>query len=125
MGRRLLTFTPAESLAPSRTYVAVLGRNVRDRRGNAAGMSTVIAFTTGDSLPSGRVSGKVAPLTATDAARVFALGAGPDTSEVPSFKERRMLSAAETDSGGVFHLGYLLPGDRVWLMAFVDRDATG
>ena len=72
-------------------------------------MLTVIAFTTGDSLPSGRVSGKVGPLAATDAARVFALGAGPDTSEVPSFKEGRMLSAAETDSGGVFHLGYLLP----------------
>ena len=52
-----VTFT--DTLAPNTTYTVTLGTSWTDVRGNTPAQSTTIAFSTGSSLDSGVVAGKV------------------------------------------------------------------
>ena len=51
--------TFADTLAPNTTYTVTLGTSWTDVRGNTPAQSTTIAFSTGSSLDSGVVAGKV------------------------------------------------------------------
>src|SRR5262249_28788053 len=123
--RGSLTMVPADSLAAGRTYTVVVGRNAKDRHGNAAAHARTIAFTTGDTLPQGQLSGRVGPMGAGDAARIFALLAPADENAVPVLRDGDFISAAESDSGGTFTLAHLPADANVRVVAYIDRDASG
>jgi hypothetical protein len=46
-------------LDPNRTYTMFLGRGAHDRHGNNMAAGATVVFTTGDSLPPGRIEGRL------------------------------------------------------------------
>lgn len=123
-----LELAPAEPLRPATTYVAVLGARAQDSHGNRLGAAYHVAFTTGDSLPEGSVTGKVQPLLGGRAPLVFAIGndgAADSMAAAPRPEIARALSVAESDTGGVFVLPHLPADASVWIVAYTDRNDNG
>ncbi|RMF69363.1 MAG: hypothetical protein D6743_01930 [Calditrichaeota bacterium] len=57
-GRRLRVIL-GDALKPDRTYVVTLGTDLKDAHGNALRQSYTLAFSTGEELSEGKISGRV------------------------------------------------------------------
>ncbi len=95
-------------LKPDKTYVITLGTDIRDYRNNGLEESYTLAFTTGDSLDTGSISGQVYGLTDAKGVDVWAYpvidSAGPN----PEFTEPEYV--VQCSKSGHFQFGYLSPG---------------
>jgi len=56
---RTVTVEPAKPLEPHRTYTLFVGRGAHDRHGNNMEAGATVVFTTSDSLPPGRIEGRL------------------------------------------------------------------
>lgn len=106
------------------TYILLVSGTARDARGVPLGRAATIRFSTGDSLDRGRISGRLRGKTLRRAGVpiVFfpdTLGPRPDTIGVPASY------AAETDTGGVYHMAGLPLGRGFTVHAFYDLNSNG
>ncbi|MCH7879396.1 MAG: Ig-like domain-containing protein [candidate division Zixibacteria bacterium] len=119
-GGRLTVVFP-DSFAVNQTYVVTLGSLISDLRGNSLGSSASFAFTRGDFIDTGSVSGVV---TAGDAP-----ASGIGVALYRRFTPQRLgdLDSLYPDyftlsgSDGAFELGFL-PIDDYFILAFDDAD---
>ncbi|MBC8345701.1 MAG: Ig-like domain-containing protein [Candidatus Marinimicrobia bacterium] len=107
-----------ENLLSDQTYVITLNRNLKDERGVALDQSIQIAFSTGDVIDEGIISGRVFGEDGYGV-HLWKLKSGFDDSVF--FTEP--LYVAEADDDGFFNFKYLAPGDYV-LMG-IERSAAG
>ncbi|MDZ7370164.1 MAG: Ig-like domain-containing protein [candidate division KSB1 bacterium] len=117
-GDRQLTIQFSDSLLPNRTYVVTIGAGAKDRRNNMMKESFTLAFSTGEHLDRGQISGR---LYGTDlgGAQVWAydLSLTPD----PDPSRHTPLYATQTGEEGLFRLSYMAFG-RYRLFAVKDRN---
>ncbi|NOZ57556.1 MAG: Ig-like domain-containing protein, partial [Calditrichaeota bacterium] len=120
-GKRLLIRVPG-GLRPARTYVLTVGAGARDLRNNMMRESVLLAFSTGDSLDRGRISGSV---WSADGPATGVLVAAYDLNEHPHPDPTRDGADyfSQTGEDGRFSLGFLR---RSWYRVFAwdDRDAN-
>lgn len=115
-----LTITLADSFPPNQTTVVSIGSAVTDLRNNRLDSSMTIAFSTGPSLDSGRVSGTVLKDGVgqpTVLVGLWELGRLTDSTIIDSLYPDYL---TVTDAKGNFILKYL-PDRSYRLIAFVDR----
>lgn len=110
----------SDSLQANRTYVLTIGTETEDLRRNKLKKSFHLAFSTGDHLDAGRISGRVYEETTQ---RVLLIGAylldsenHPDPSKVAADY------LTQCDEQGAYQFSYLSPG-IYRLFAFSDKDA--
>ncbi len=121
-GRRVRLSFP-DSLLPDRTYVLTLGTDLRDNHGVAMAKSYTLAFTTGDSIDHGEISGRVWA----DKPQGVALWAYilPDAAQ--PFKGPRQRSGdyiTQAGDDGSFRFSYISRG-RYRVFAVRDRARNG
>lgn len=110
-------------LSPQQTYVITVGTGVKDGHGNRLASSWSLAFSTGDRIDRGGISGQVfwpeGDMSGTYAwAYVLEGTASPDPGrDGPDY-------ITQTDAAGVYSFVYLSPG-RYRLFAFLDGDKNG
>ena len=56
---RTVTVELAQPLDPHRSYTLFVGRGAHDRHGNTMEVGATVVFTTGDTLPPGRIEGRL------------------------------------------------------------------
>jgi Bacterial Ig-like domain len=117
-----LQITLGSNFAPDRTYVVSLMRGVADLRGNQIDSLAQLAFTTGSSLDSGRISG-VVEAGGKPAAGVFVGLFSMDVVSKPSVVWDSLfpIYLTTTSKMGEFDLRYL-PSTELALVAFADVD---
>ena len=117
--RTSLSFAFAEGLRPNRTYVITIGAGTRDRRDNSMKNSFSFAFSTGDSLDQGEMSGRVAGEGRIDGTQVWAydLGAGIE----PNPSQQDPLYVTQIGERGEYRLAYMAMS-TYRLYAVLDRD---
>ncbi len=117
-GKKLEIIIPG-GLLPQRTYVITVGTGTRDLRNIAIASSFSLAFSTGDSLDRGALSGKILSDGQTEGVQLWAyeLGAGgePNPAVTPP------LYVTQANNLGEFALEYLALG-TYRLFAVGDRD---
>ena len=121
---RSLRLSWGEPLRENATYQVLLSGRARDGHGVPLGGAVAIRFSTGDSLATGRISGRIRAKTLQRfGARVLvfpdSLGTRPDTSEFQALYE------AEADSGGVFAFAALGLETDYRVFAFFDKTGNG
>lgn len=146
-GSRITVLFP-DSLQPQTTYVLTLGSSLKDERGVALPRPITLAFSTGDRLDRGRLTGQArdprtgqgSPRLAVAAFRLpdawaqalpDSLGATTDSllavlsapdGPLPDPREpQALVYRTETDTEGAFRLDYLRPGPY-FVMVFEDRN---
>ncbi len=109
----------SQGLLPERTYVITIGAGTKDRRNNPMLSSFSFAFSTGDSLDRGELSGRVYSDLKVEGTQVWAydLNANP----VPNPAKEPPLYITQTGAKGDFHLAYMAYG-RYRLFAVTDRN---
>ncbi len=116
-----LVVIPRQNLLPNKTYVVTIGTDLRDAHRVDLDQSISIAFSTGATIDSGSIQGKV-----------YKSGRGtPGISlalfeELPEKADRPIDSIApeyltQSGEGGLFTFGYL-PSDTFYLAAFEDKN---
>ena len=105
--RKRLTIRFNDPLPDSTTIILTLSGKISDTRGNQVGQPTIIAFSTGDEIDEGSITGRV---------RDAKTGQGVPTQRVALYREPINLEqpfnyTAETDTGGFFRFSYLKEGD--------------
>ncbi|MBN1153545.1 Ig-like domain-containing protein [candidate division KSB1 bacterium] len=118
-GKRLI-IDFADSLHADRTYVLTIGTDVEDLRRNKMKKSFHLAFSTGDQLDAGRISGRVYGETPQTAMLIGAYLVDGDKHPDPGMEIADYLT--QCDEQGVYQFSYLSLG-RYRLYAFGDRDA--
>jgi hypothetical protein len=118
-----LTLALAESLAAGRSYTLFVGNGARDRHGNNLASGAAILFTTADSLPPGRLEGRV-EARGLAAAGVYLWGYA--TPGEPDSTARDYDALAFTDADGAFRLsGLPVPAAyRIWAFADLNRNRS-
>ena len=121
-GGRTVEIRPRQGLQPRQTYVVTVGTDAVDRRKNRLEAAYTFAFTTGEKLDSGSISGLVvddaqpaasAHVWAYDMLR-FGGTAGADE---PAYQ-------TQTGADGTYEFQRLAPG-HYRILAFADRDKDG
>ena len=105
-GRNLKIVFP-KPFESNRTYVITLGTNIRDYRNNPMKSSFTLAFSTGEILDEGEITGKVYAKTDNKAIDVWAYRIKKDQDPNPSQDEPDYVIQSSTD--GTFRLSYLAP----------------
>jgi hypothetical protein len=119
-GSRLIV-CPKERLRGNTTYVLTVGASARDLRGNHLTSSTSVAFSTGDRIDHGMVSGYVRDSGRPVAGAVVGLYPLPDSGDVDPDRTRPVY-ISESGEDGSFSVGFLTAGTyRVF--AFRDGDS--
>lgn len=103
-------------LSPDKTYVITIGRNLKDEHGISLSESIQVAYSTGDFIDMGSISGNV--MGPGDYALHLWIAAEHD-----SIFSTAPLYVSETDENGNFNFQYLAPGDYVLLAQ--ERQAGG
>jgi hypothetical protein len=104
--RDAISVRPNGGWRPNTTYVVTLLPGLVDLRGNARDSTTVLVFSTGDSIVATRLTGAVFDwMRAAPASRAFVV-AHPAS-------DTTVLSTTEADSLGRFVLPFLSPGDYI------------
>ncbi|HEY3295957.1 MAG TPA: Ig-like domain-containing protein [bacterium] len=111
-----------DSLLENRTYVISMGSQAKDTRGNPAGTTTTVAFSTGSRIDRGSVDGWVSDVAAPQAVSVWAYHLRGDTVPNPISDEADYRLQVGSDSR--FHFGYLREG-RYRVFAVNDRNFDG
>lgn len=109
-----------DSLTDDRTYLVTVGSSATDSHNNRLVQSYMLAFSTGSSIDSGSISGKVIkdakPLPGTTIA-AYTLS----STSYPGFIFDSLQYVTQAGSDGTFRLGFMSPGDYA-LFAFNDRN---
>lgn len=105
--RKRLTISFIDPLPDSTTIILTLSGSVSDTRGNQIGAPKIVAFSTGDEIDEGSITGRI---------RNADTGAGEPTRRVALYREPFNLQqpysyTAETDTGGYFNFSYLKEGN--------------
>jgi len=118
-----LALVPAEGLLPDRIYTVLLAAGMKDARGNKTREPSVIHFSTGDSLPPGRVEGAlITGRLKSQGVMVWAFA--PDSCP-PSMGTTVPEGAGQADPKGEFFIA-ALPLDRTYCVyAHYDIDMNG
>ena len=116
-GKKVEVIFP-DSLREQRTYVVTLGTDIRDLRSNRMKDSFTLAFSTGDSLDQGEISGRV---YAEHAAGILILAYVVDSDHHPDPAKDYAEYNTQVGQSGEFKLSYLAPG-RYRVFALADRD---
>jgi hypothetical protein len=107
-----------EGLLPDQTYVITINRNLKDERSVALDQSIQIAFSTGEIIDEGIISGRV---YGEDGYGVHLWKLEKEFEDSIFFTEP--LYVSEADDDGFFNFKYLAPGDYV--MLGIERSAAG
>lgn len=104
-----LTINLNDSLKNNQTYVVVLGAKIKDIRGNQLAGSYQLAFSTGNKIDKGKISGKVYGLKRNQVVSIFgfALNGVMDTLR---FDKNKPDYVSQTGNKGTFRLNYLRMG---------------
>jgi len=125
-GKRLL-LTPQEPLLPDRTYVISIGTDAQDLRRNRLAKSYTFAFSTGNKLDYGSISGQVwaqqeVGLNQELGASVWAYLLGGDKTDADP-EEKKPDYVTQTDEEGKYALKNLSLGSyRLFAVQDVNRD---
>ncbi len=117
-GNKLLILFP-KGLAVNRTYVITVGVGCKDRRNNPMPEPWSLAFSTGQHLDQGSISGQLFGEPAVEGAQIWAY----DLQETPEPDpgQKTPLYITQTDNQGRFQLRYLSLS-RFRIFAVQDRD---
>jgi hypothetical protein len=107
-----------EDLLPDQTYVITINRNLRDERSVALDQSIQIAFSTGEIIDEGSISGRV---YGEDGYGVHLWKLEKEFEDSIFFTEP--LYVSEADDDGFFNFKYLAPGD--YIILGIERSAAG
>ncbi|SUZ51917.1 uncharacterized protein METZ01_LOCUS4771, partial [marine metagenome] len=107
-----------KELLSNQTYVITISRNLKDERGVALEQSIQVAYSTGDLIDKGKISGRIHGEDSY-AAHLWKL----DKGFVDSIFFTEPLYVSEADDNGNFNFKYLAPGDYVLLG--IERSAAG
>ena len=91
------------ALPDSTTLLITLGNKVSDTRNNAMGASEVIAFSTGDQIDTGGLTGRILNAETGEGLEGREVFLFPD----PYDMQQKALYRTETDTGGVFRFNYI------------------
>jgi hypothetical protein len=121
--RNGLTLIPAQPLEKPRTYTLFLAAGMKDARGNRTPRPIVVHFTTGDSLPAGRLEGKIVTGRLKSQGVMVSVF---DSERCPeTLGEAAPDGLGQSDAKGEFSVG-ALPVDRSYcLFAHLDTDMNG
>ncbi len=111
-----------DSLDANRTYVISVGSQAKDLRGNPAGTTTTIAFSTGSRIDRGSIDGWVSDVAAPQAVSVWAYQIRGDTVPNPISDEADY--RLQVGSDFKFRFTYLRAG-RYRVYAAMDRNFDG
>jgi hypothetical protein len=109
-------------LLPNRTYVITIGTGTRDRRNIALATSQSLAFSTGDSLDHGALSGKIYSDAAVEGVQIWAYELA--STPTPNPATTPAIYVTQANSRGEFALEYLALG-AYRIFAVGDRDLSG
>ncbi len=116
-GRRII-IRPNRSWAEDQAYSLILDNSVSDMRKNPLNGSIAFSFSTGSTIPGGRLSGKVYGLKKNENATILLA----DTENIDSlFVRYKYFSQSGTD--GKFSFSYL-PETKYYLMGYIDKDQS-
>ena len=107
-----------EKLLPNQTYVITINRNLKDERKVAIKQSIQIAFSTGDIIDKGEITGQIYG-EENYAVHLWKLTNG----FVDSIFVTEPLYISEADDSGLFSFKYLSPGE--YTLLGLDRSAAG
>jgi uncharacterized protein (DUF2141 family) len=120
-GELRLTFRAA--LDSTKTYVLVVGRGAKDRRGNALDAPFQVSFSAGSRVDDGRIAGKLEGVKQkVGGLQVWAFDAADSAAADPARRAPERITIAD-DAGG-FELRGLRPGRRYVVSALVDVDSN-
>ena len=111
-----------DSLDANRTYVISLGSQAKDVRGNPAGTSYTVAFSTGNHIDRGRINGWLTGEENPQAVSIWAYRMGSDT--LPDLMDKQSEYKIQSDKDGNFQFAYLRSG-RYRLFAVHDLNHDG
>ena len=118
---RKLKLIYLDPLEQDRTYVVSIGSEAKDLRGNPAGKTTTIAFSTGDELDEGRFHGWIGGVEKPQTISIWAYRLEQDSLPDPLTDVAEYRIQAKTD--GTFRLEYLKLGTyRVFAVDDRNRD---
>ena len=110
----------AEGMNLNQTYVITVGTGAKDLHGNRLKSSWTFAFSTGDRIDTGRISGQVVYTEGdVEGAYVWAYALSDGSHPDPTIDRPRYITQA--DGVGLYSLVFLPPGPYR-LFAFQDRD---
>lgn len=111
-----------DSLDAERTYVISVGSQAKDLRGNPAGETRTIAFSTGEHIDRGQIEGWITGETTPQAVSLCAYRMESDSIPDPSLDEADYRLQAGSD--GFFRFEYIKAG-RYRIFAMTDRNSDG
>lgn len=120
-GKKLEILMPG-GLLPHRTYVITVGTGTKDLRNITMAASYSLAFSTGDSLDRGALSGQIYSDTAVEGVQLWAYEI--NNQEAPNPATTPPLYVTQANVRGEFSLDYLALG-AYRLFAVGDRDLNG
>lgn len=117
-GRRLKIIFPGR-LDSNRTYVLTFGTDIRDLRRNRMVESFTLAFSTGDSLDKGQITGRIGGGTSMEGVQIWAYSLMHDPNPEPQKNEASYITQCNAD--GFYLLNYLKL-EPYRLFAIVDKE---
>ena len=110
-----------EALPENRTVVITFGSGLKDLRGNQMEESFILAFSTGDSLDQGEISGRLENRGRLEAVWIWGYPLAEFSDPDP--RKDKAPFAVQPESDGEFHLAYLPPGQyRIFGVVDLRRD---
>jgi hypothetical protein len=119
---RALDLIFLDSLEDERTYVISVGSQAKDLRGNPAGITNTIAFSTGEHIDRGRIDGWLSGVSAPQAVSLWAYLLAGDSVVNPARQDADYRLQSGRD--GRFRFEYLKAG-RYRVFAVEDRNQDG
>ena len=120
--RKTVTITFINPLKDSTTYILTLGTGVTDLRGNALNESYHLAFSTGQKINEGTMSGKIFR-QGLPKGNVSLLAFHKNASVPDSLLTRRPDYLSNPDKQGIFHFDNMIPGEYLF-MALQDKNSN-
>ncbi len=119
-----IIITLAENFKENTTYIISLSSNIKDLRGNLLDSSLSIAFSTGNEIATGRVSGFVTAENKPQPGMLAALYERKDYDSVINLSSQEPDYITYSNKSGFFQFDYL-PESDFYLLAFRDENRNG
>jgi hypothetical protein len=119
---RTLELIYLDSLIENRTYVISVGSQAKDLRGNPAGSSYTLAFSTGDKIDRGGIQGWLGDVSTPQAVSLWAYNLQSDSAPDPLRAQADYRIQAATDA--TFKFEFIRAG-RYRVFAVTDRNFDG
>ncbi len=107
-GSKRVNLVLKESLQSERTYVITIGAGVSDERNNKMKASVQFAFSTGDAIDRGQISGYIDGIERNETFHLFAFSL--DDSIPEDFTAVKPIYVSQSGAEGKFNLNYLSSG---------------